>query len=140
MNLILDASVIIKWFVQHQEQDRKQAIWIRNQLVQGKLRVIVPDLIFYEIVNALKMKRGVEKSDLRIIIKILFQYPLEIVWPTEELMKNASLLAYENDLTIYDSIYLALAQDLDCPLITADIKLSRNTKPVKVKLLRDFQV
>lgn len=35
--------------------------------------------------------------------------------------------AYElrDNVTAYDAVYLALAQALDCPLVTADARLSR---------------
>ncbi len=140
MDLICDASVIIKWFVKHQEQDRQQAIRIRNQLLQGKLRIIVPDLILYEIANVFKMKRGVEKSDLQIIIKTLFEYPLEIIWPSDNLLNSAAQLAHKYDLTIYDAVYFAIAHELGYLLVTADKKLYHKIHSPEIKLLKDLPI
>lgn len=139
MNLILDASVVIKWFAKHQEQDRKQAIYIRNQLVQGKLRIIVPDLIYYEIMNVLRLKRYIKNFDLQIIANTLFRYPFEIIYPSEELMKNALNTASEYAITIYDATYITIAQKFGCPLITADRKISQSS-PKTTVLLGDFKI
>lgn len=49
--LILDASVVVKWF--HEEAGTVEAIILQNQVNEGRIRVDVPDLIFYEVTSAL---------------------------------------------------------------------------------------
>lgn len=53
---VLDASVILKWFLK--EEDSEKAIDLKTEIIQGNLLVILPDLILYEISNALRYKRG----------------------------------------------------------------------------------
>jgi predicted nucleic acid-binding protein len=52
----------------------------------------------------------------------------------------ASLFARNLNLSLYDSIYLSLSEDLDALLITADKKFfeSVNDKNKKVIMLSDF--
>lgn len=138
MDLIADASVIIKWFVKRNEKDRKQALEIKNQLLQSKVRVIIPDLMFYEVTNVLKMRSAVKSPDLKKTIKILFKYPFEIIWPSEELLKNAAKLAHDHDLTIYDAVYFAIARELGGIFITADQKLCQKINSPNARLLADF--
>jgi len=140
MYLIADASVIIKWFIRLKENDRKQALVIKKQMLEGKFILAAPDLLFYEVINVLTIKRMVRKTSLDRMIKLLFQYPFEIIWPSGELFESAAKLAKRFDLTIYDAVYLALAQELDCPLVTADNKLYQNSLKIETKLLRNFKI
>lgn len=47
--LILDASVVIKWFVD--EEDSNKAILYLDTISQNQLIIIVPSLLFYEVGN-----------------------------------------------------------------------------------------
>lgn len=47
-----------------------------------------------------------------------------VLTPLAELTRPARSLAFALDLTVYDAVYAALAQQLDCPLATADEKLA----------------
>jgi len=46
---VLDASVVVKWFTR--EEDRNLAIEYRDQFLQGKIDIALPDLILYELAN-----------------------------------------------------------------------------------------
>jgi predicted nucleic acid-binding protein len=39
---------------------------------------------------------------------------------THERTRRALHCAFENRITVYDALFLSLAQEFDCPLITAD--------------------
>lgn len=52
--LVVDASVILKWFFKTpEEKDRNKAIELRDQHILGKLSLCVPQYSIYEIANAL---------------------------------------------------------------------------------------
>ena len=54
-------------------------------------------------------------------------------------MKTAIDMAYDYDLTIYDSYFIALAKDLNFMFVTADEKLYKKIKNLRfVKLLKDL--
>ena len=44
---ILDASVILKWFVS--EEDSDQALKIREKFYNGATEIVVPDLLLFEV-------------------------------------------------------------------------------------------
>ncbi len=46
-----------------------------------------------------------------------------IVHDLEELLERAVEIAFENDLTVYDSVYVALAEIIDATLVTYDEEL-----------------
>ena len=60
--------------------------------------------------------------EVKSAIQTLFDIGIEIVTPTQMLMSKAIDIANENNVTCYDSTYLALARDLQTNFITADQK------------------
>ncbi len=54
INYVLDTSVVIKWFSQKDEDDLKKALKIRETYVDKICSIIVPELLFYEMANALR--------------------------------------------------------------------------------------
>ena len=54
--VVLDASVVIKWF--HEEAGTDKAEIIQEQIACGEIRAIVPPLLFYEVANVLTLKAG----------------------------------------------------------------------------------
>jgi predicted nucleic acid-binding protein len=50
--LVLDASVIVKWFCEEEYTDI--ALGIRKRFFNGVLNVVVPELMFYEVSNAIR--------------------------------------------------------------------------------------
>ena len=50
--VVLDASVVIKWF--SDEEHTERALEIRTWYVDNRISVYVPDLLVYELSNALR--------------------------------------------------------------------------------------
>ena len=50
--LVLDASVVVKWFTK--EEDKDLAIEYRDQFLTGEIDIALPDLILYELANVLR--------------------------------------------------------------------------------------
>jgi len=49
---ILEVSVVLKWFVD--EEDSDQALRLREEFYTGKREIVVPDLLLFEVANALR--------------------------------------------------------------------------------------
>jgi predicted nucleic acid-binding protein len=60
--IILDASVVVKWF--SEEEYTEKALEIRERIRMGEERVIVPDLLLYELANALKYNPSFDVNDV----------------------------------------------------------------------------
>ena len=122
---VLDASVALKWYVP--EVHSALALQVLESHQAGELSLHVPDLFLAEAGNILwkKVRRGeLSERDMEEISRSLLSVP-KTVYSTELLLPAALKLAHALDATVYDSLYLALAGLLDCPLITADQKLWR---------------
>ena len=135
---VLDASVILKWFVSEKDSDKAEIV--RKEYYVGKREIIVPDLILYEISNALRYHPEFETIEIQEAIQTIFDIDIEIITPTQMLINKSINIARENDVTCYDASYLTLAQDLKTDFITADEKFyNRISKDVfpNIILLKD---
>jgi predicted nucleic acid-binding protein len=78
-------------------------------------------------------------NEAETLVVDLAALPLIIV-SSSALLKRSLQIGLSNQLAVYDSAYIALAEMLGCPLITADSKQGTAAKSVGVQLkpLTDF--
>jgi len=135
--IILDASVVVKWF--SEEEYTEKALEIRERIRRGEERVIVPDLLLYELANALNYNPNFNVNDVSDALKSIFDMDLDIVTPLPEIINLAITIAFEYTTTVYDAFYIALAKDLRFSFITADARLCERVKDLDfVKFLGDL--
>jgi predicted nucleic acid-binding protein len=118
--LVVDASVGLKWVVDEEGSDLAVA------LIAGR-RLIAPALFWVETANALAMKarRGeMSRAAVSDAWRDLTDGPLEIVPLTPETTTSALALAQDIQHSAYDSVYLAVALAVGCPVLTADRRFS----------------
>jgi len=117
MTLVVDANVVIKWFVE--ENLRIQA----RHIFEYQLELTAPDFLLVEVANiAWKKARQKEIDDdqARSIVAALPNYVPFLV-PISDLIGAATRLALELDHPVYDCVYLACAQRFGSG-VTADRK------------------
>lgn len=117
---ILDASVIIKWFVQ--EEDSDKALIFLNSLKDNKINIIVPTLLFYELGNILISKKMSVDIVGEVMTK-LQELSLEIADIGLQSFKKIYQNSIKYSITFYDASYITLMQKENCEFITADQKL-----------------
>ena len=122
--VVLDTSVVVKWFRQEEVLAAEALAW-RQAYVDGETTVVVPMLLVYEVANALQYKGDLTAKQVEEAIEGLFDLDLEWVRPSVVLMQRVVRLARAHKLTVYDATFVALAEMLHTPLITADDKLVR---------------
>lgn len=142
--LVLDAAVAVKWFVP--EKDSPTALKLKDAHTSGNLSLFAPDLLTYEVANALRYRSSLTSKDLKASIDSLFELDLILVSPTAKSLSRTSFLARTLDLTIYDASYLELAESLDCKVVTSDqpflenVSKSNDTYSNKVIFLNDGSI
>lgn len=119
---VVDASVAVKWFSQGDEDDLEKALKLQEFHLQKACVLMAPDLLIYELINALRYNPSFNQQDLRQALQSLQKMELELVEPAGEFFERAIELAYQKDITIYDASYIALAWERKALLITADKK------------------
>lgn len=117
---ILDASVIIKWFVQ--EEDSDKALIFLNSFKNNKIEIIAPTLLFYELGNILISKK-ISVDMVGEIMTTLQNLSFEIQDIGLQSFRKIYQNSIEYSITFYDAVYITLMQKEDCNFITADQKL-----------------
>jgi predicted nucleic acid-binding protein len=120
---VLDASVCIKWFSPEDEENVEKASVIRAQHKDNKISLVAPDLLVYEITNALSYNPLFDSEKVNKAIQSLYQMDIKFVKPSLILIAEATNLRFLREITIYDAIYIALARYINVQCITADRKL-----------------
>lgn len=120
INYVLDASVIIKWFI-------PEIYWDRAVLLQNypDSSLHAPDFAQLECTSILSKK--VRRKELQLIEanqiqELLLQMPVQM-YPWQDLLLEAGKLAHETYRSVYDCLDLVLAKQLKGKMVTADKKL-----------------
>jgi len=137
MNLVLDASVITKWFFE--EEDTDQALKLLEKHKLETIQINVPVLLFFEFGNTVvkKFREDIDtRKEFNRNLTDLLSIQLSFAETTPDLLKLVYSVASRYEITFYDATYVALAKSLKCDFVTADKKLVEATKALKfVKLL-----
>lgn len=134
---LLDTSVAVKWFIQ--EDDSEKAAELRYAHGRRELLLYAPDILLMELTNALRYSPAVSAEEIPEALKLFPGLGITIIPFEPEALISCITLSLENDLAIYDAYFLALAQALEMPLITADRKmLSRLTPEDGALSLKDI--
>ncbi len=141
MDIVLDASVAVKWFNEKNEDYVEAAVEIQNQKISGCLDIIVPDLFFLEVLNVFLTKSGFGPQEISIIRQVLHKMSLRVIYPDNDILEDTVQIACANSLTIYDSLYIAIAKVCEAPLFTEDKKiLSCGSRFTFIKHLEEFRM
>ena len=118
---IVDASVVLKWFVE--ESGTSEAVALLNR----QMPLAAPDLIIPETINAAwkSLTRGFMTAEQYEAVATLFPSLLAEIVPSSTLALRASQMAKELNHAAYDCFYLALAEVRQANLVTADTRLLR---------------
>jgi predicted nucleic acid-binding protein len=114
--LVIDASVVVKWFLP--EIHSVAAL----RVAQSGHTFLAPDLLGAEVANTLwKKHRRDELTNDEAVRLIDDLQRLDITMaPHQGLLSKAFALAASAGHPVYDCLYLALAHQSDCQLVTAD--------------------
>ncbi len=125
---ILDASVALAWYLP--ESFAAAARLWQRRLLGEEIRFVVPSLHFWEVANVLRTRERRGELDATLaeeIYDLHLAAPLEVVEPERGVVLRVAL---EYGATAYDAVYIALAQELGAPLVTAE----KTTTPWVVRL------
>lgn len=129
-SFVVDASAAVKWYIP--EPLSEQAVAYLTLLQQGRVVLLSPDLVIAELGNVLwkKVGRGeLTSEDARFIAATLAgSFPAGLI-ESRTLLPAAMEIAVSCSLTVYESLYLALAAAREAPLVTADRRLVKSAGP-----------
>jgi predicted nucleic acid-binding protein len=126
MRYVLDSNIGVKWVLA--EDLSVKARGIRDEFVQGLHELLAPDVFLVEAAHALTRAQRQGKvtpaevnsfmGDLLTTLPQLRPYP--------PLLARAIEISLRARHSVYDCLYVALAEREGCELLTADVKLINN--------------
>jgi predicted nucleic acid-binding protein len=120
--IVIDASVVVKWFVL--DDGREQALKLRDDYLEGTIRLASPAIMPAEVLNAVRYCMNSLKPDtLKEIATSLELYGIKRYALDGDYAKLLVETSMDNDITIYDATYVALAKYLNTTLYTAEDEL-----------------
>lgn len=123
MTYVLDSSVAVKWLIPETLSD--EATKLRDDFLQGLVDLIAPDILPIEVAHALtraERQGRVSTNDGFILWTSMMQDSPRLV-PSLSLMPKALAMSSQARIGVYDCLYVALAEQEQCGLVTADQRL-----------------
>ncbi len=121
--LLLDTSVLLKWFHREGEDEIEQAEWHLQAHRQGAVHAHILDLGVYELGNVLV--RALNRTALQ--SRAVLDAALALCGPPLTLsaadLGRATEIACDDGLTFYDAAFAVAAVAHECTLVSADRKL-----------------
>ena len=118
---VIDSSVAVKWF--SREAGTEAALALREDAFSGKCRLEAPDLLLFELANALRFNSRFSADDVKLALGSILDMGITFHPAEGPLLSRAVDLAFRYRMTVYDGCFIALAELRGLPLITADEKL-----------------
>ena len=114
--LVLDASVVIKWFHSAGERHTEAARSLRVAFEAGELLVLAPALLHLEMINVAARKWGWERPGLIELAVSLGELGFELHEPGLSTIADSTA----RGLTASDASYVAVAETEGIGLVTDD--------------------
>jgi predicted nucleic acid-binding protein len=114
--VVLDASVVLKWFGGRGEEHEDKALVIRSAYQAGELFILAPSLLVLEIVNVAARRWQWQKDMLSRLAAGLDTIGFE--WREPDLYRVVRWTGA--GLPAYDAAYVALAEETGTSLVTDD--------------------
>lgn len=125
--LVLDTSVAIKWYLTEELTD--EAVRLLDSARDSVSELLAPGTLQPEFFNALwqRHRRGeLEREEVRRVWREFVTEDPASLYAPEDLMPRAAEIALSSGVIVYDALFLALAEDAETVVVTADGRLIRN--------------
>lgn len=128
MKYVIDATVGFKWGVVEPHSDK--ACKLRDDFGQGIHELHAPDLFPTEVANGrllvAERRKRILPGQGAILLADIMKTPPILHASASSLLHRAYAIAAASLASVYDCLYVALAEAEQCELVTADDKLVRN--------------
>lgn len=121
--LLIDTSVLIKWFHSEGESELEPARALRSAHITGDLDAHMLDLAPYEVGNVLSRALRWTATDVADQLDDLHEILGPPLVMTPAWLRVAATLAHLHKLSFYDASWAATAAELGIPLVSVDRRL-----------------
>lgn len=137
MSFVLDASMALAWHFRDEVTPRSRAV----SALSDEQGIVVPGHWLVEVANGLRMgerrRRATQEETARLAGRLRL---LEVEIDNEgvsDVLDRVVPLARAHDLTVYDTLYLELAERRGLPLASLDKALNAAARRVGVALVEE---
>ena len=116
--IVLDSSVVVKWFTTETKSD--EALKFLDSFIQGKVELTISEILICEVGNALRYKPDYDTQKWKTALTQLFNLHMNVTHLNENLTYRTGEIAYEGEITFYDALPIAIAENKKTVCITAD--------------------
>jgi predicted nucleic acid-binding protein len=134
VSYVVDTSVIMHSLIE--DRYSKQADALLALPLNTDTQLIVPEFCIAECVNVVwKQVRlfGMERELGDSLLDKIEDLPVDVLL-FQPYLRDAYTIGLKHNLAIYDSIYIAIARDMNCPLITVDARQATAAQAEKIAL------
>lgn len=135
VRVVIDSSVAYKWHYRNSEPGIRVADELLTDHLAGRAVLTAPTTLPVEIANALRYS-GLSQERVGEIIDLLGAARIHLVHASTKNLQRATELAFEHGISVYDALFLELAEHLQCPLYTSDRKaFAKIDTPVDIRFV-----
>jgi len=125
VKLVIDANIGLKALLRH--ADSAKASQLRDDFRRGIHQLLAPELYLLEIGNVLVQEArsgAITQAELPAVYADFIKH-LPVIHNSSSFFHRAYSIALTVPVSMYHATYLALAEQENCPLLTADMKLAK---------------
>jgi predicted nucleic acid-binding protein len=118
-HVVVDASVVLKWFRAEREPAAERARALRAECEAGGVIAYAPPLLLLEVLNVAARRWKLDEDVLVEVAETLDRHGFERVDPDPVVVAGWAA----RGLTAYDAAYVAVAEQTGSTLVTADAEI-----------------
>lgn len=125
--IVVDASFLLAVLLPDERPQKKFKKFL-DQYANGKIELLAPNLIKYEVTNGIKsavIRKRIPKKVGKELAEILNEFEIKTFTPN---YNQVFKLALKHEISAYDAAYLSLAKNKSVELLSLDEKLTSLTK------------
>ena len=134
MKYVLDSNIAVKWMLP--EPDSAEAMALRDDLRNKIHELLAPDVFPVEVGHAFtraeRQRRITPPESLNFWADVMTTLPVLV--RTLPLMPRALVLSSQARIGVYDCLYVALAEQEQCMVVTGDQELVKTFPSIVVPL------
>jgi predicted nucleic acid-binding protein len=133
MIVVIDTSALLRLFIPDGPIPAGLTRALR-EAERGEGALLAPELIQPEAAQALRKKHRegiLSREEMEELLECILSLPIKL-FGHRALIRRASALAREDKLTVYDSLFLALAEAKNARLLTADRALAKAAEKLEL--------
>lgn len=126
---VVDASIVGRWYLAN-PPFVDEALQIRDAYQVGRIALLAPANFRYEVCGAIHSAvatRQLRAEQVRSRLEAFLNLPIVLI-ESSDLILNAHRLSIRYSTSFYDSLYLALAEQLQVPFVHADRRLRESVR------------